>query len=91
MKKINKEEHNSNLNAQIKDLKENSSKLMKEIKDLQPLSLAPDEVTILRKIREAVNVWGYDLIEKNETLLLYKKRELENTQKLIKKTEGMLI
>lgn len=90
MKESNKEKHNSNLNAQINDLKNSSIKLTKEIKDLQPPLLAPDEAKIIGKIREAVNVWGYDVVEKNTTTLLYKQRELENIQKLLKRTEGML-
>jgi len=35
-------------------------------------------------------MWGYDIFEKNHVVLSYKRKEFENTQNLIKKTEGML-
>ena len=85
-------ERKESIKSQVKDLKEQAKDLMREIKEIKSkvIILAPDEVKILEKLNEAVNIWGYEVIRKNETVLLYKKRELEKINSAIKITEEMI-
>ncbi len=89
--KSEKQKYNDDSMYQIADLEKSVKKLISEIKALKSPPLAPDEVKILGKIREAVNVWGYDVVRKDENMLLYKKRELHNFQKLITKVRENMI
>lgn len=80
------------IKSRINELKKRAKGLMNDIREInaKAIILAPDEVKILEKLNEAVNIWDYEVVRKNETVLLYKKRELENINSVIKSTEEML-
>ncbi|MEK6889733.1 MAG: hypothetical protein AABX35_00940 [Nanoarchaeota archaeon] len=73
------------IKVQNSDLRDIAGKLKKEIFKIESgrIKLSDREEEVISKIGEALKLLDYELIRKDETVLLYKKRELENSLKLI--------
>lgn len=76
-----------NKSSEIINLEKRSEELKEEIKNIKSkqLKFTDREQTVLNKLKEIIALFDQDITNNNDTLLLYKERELEMTEAMIKR------